>query len=125
MNFAQILVAVVLTSDGSVDEVATLEGAAIAVEKTRAEVRELAESVRLQFSAHMDDSDGEGASKPKVQKLDFFVNGVVGRMNATPENYGRLVETVHAFLEANKEGNCAKPLFRVKRGKGGGVERIL
>ncbi len=123
MNFAQILVAVVLTSDGGIDGEATLAAAEVAVQKTKEEAKELAEAIRLQFSAHMVEAEN-GAFKAEVQPVEFFINGVVTRMHATPKTSGRLTKLVEEFVEANKEGNCENPMWRIKRGKGGGIERI-
>lgn len=118
MKTGTILAEVALESDGSVDEVTTLQNAEAAVAEGRKEHAALVEAIDSQFKSQLD-AEGNEKIQPKI----YFISGVLARLNVSPENYSKMESRVTEFVDANSDKDNAQRAFTITRGKGGGVRR--
>ncbi len=118
MNTGAIFAAVVLADDGSVDGDATLANAEAAVAESREEHSALTKAIDAQFKSQLNDK-GEEVVQPK----DYFINGVLAKMNVGPDAYSKKSALVTEFIDENSDSDSPDRLFTITRGKGGGIRR--
>lgn len=113
-----LTVALVRGDDGSIDESASLDAFQDALATHIAE-RELEQgTISKAVSAVFDSHKGTRCNMP------YVVSQALVALNAQPANYKVLTERVQAYIRENAgEERSSGKLFKIGKGKGGGVTR--
>jgi hypothetical protein len=105
------------SSDGSVDESATLAECQSAIRKYVAERETEQATIALAVSDVFDSLKGARANMP------YVVNSALRGLNAQPENFKALSERVADYLRSHAGDRASGALFHIGKGKTGGVTR--